>query len=746
MKGRAILLRVCAAAWGLAIGISLYPLWLGPARPGQPAGLLTALNLDARGPLRFAGALTLLTLLLPVVLAPLLDRLAGGRRWAANVAALAMLASLWFVSMSRDVRWAAGIPLAALAVCFPLRHRDAGFSRRDVILLPVFATVFLALVDGMPAGVNVQVIVAAAIVLAIRLALDFIRPAAGLAPALCFAAAPLGIALQSQFNGFEQRHSPWLPLLLAIVTPFALRLTLRDTPRTRARLRAAIALAVYPIAAYGYSSATSIVAADGMPRADFFEDQHHVVPAAEMLRGEKPYRDIIPPHGLLQDALLDYAALRTGPPTLGRALRTRDVITRLGAPLTYALGAAVTGSPEAGILAFFAATLLGTTITIFRPIPAILALVFLALAMLRRSARWFAWAGGAAVLAAMTSLDFGAYAILTIIIAALRFRPRRTTFRHAAAGAACAAIPLLIALVAGGILVDFVRVTLTEVVTLGPAYALPPILLPTALINTPFIPEAAVALFDKNALAYVMWVLIVVGLAAALSLPGRRSRAAEAMIIVAIFATLTTFSYVERHHTYWPPVAAALIVAGIFRLFRSRDVRLRALAPVAAILTLVVAQPTIHVAIVGGLRHAHGPSDPTVRELGLPRARGALFAARDAQIIDVVHRYTDAHLRPGETFFDFTNRGLLYFVLDRDCPIRQLEVAFYQPPALQREVIARIEHNPRVRFALIPHPSDPAAFVDTVPNQIRAPLVWRYLEEHFTPDHEEAGIWIWRRK
>lgn len=747
MRLRAVLLRLCASLWGLAVGIALHPFWLQPALPNQPPGLLTALNIDARAPLRFAGALALLTLLAPIVLRPLLDKLAAGRKWAANVAALSMLAALWYVSMSRDVAWTIAVPAVALAVCLALRNVDMQFSRRDVILLPAFATVLLALIDGLPAGVNAQAITAAAIVLAVRLAIVFIRLATRLPPSLCFALAPLGIVLQSQFNGYDQRHSPWLPLLIAIATPFLLRLTLRDTPRTRARLRAAIALVVYPIAAYGYSSATSILAADGKPRADFFEDQHHVVPAGEMLRGEKPYRDIIPAHGLLQDALLDYAALRTGPPTLGRALRTRDVVTRLGAPLTYALGAAVTGSPEAGILAFFAAVMLGTTITIFRPIPAFACLLFIVLALMRRKPHWFAWAGACAVLAGITSLDFGAYAFLALFIAALLFRPRGAAFRQAAIGVAAATIPLIIALAGSGILVDFVRVTLTEVATLGPAYALTPILLPTGMINAPFIPEAVATLFDNGTLPYLMWIINAVGLAVALSLPGRRSRAANAMIVISAFALLTTLSYVERHHTYWPPLSTPLIVAGIWRLFRARDVRLRALAPLAVGLMLVIARPTLHIAIVGGLRHARGPSGPaTMHELGLPRAQGALFYERDAQIVDVVHRYSASHLRPDETFFDFTNRGLLFFLLDRDCPIRQIEVAFYQTPALQREVIERIERNPRVRFALVPNPGDPYAFVDKVPNSVRAPLVWQYLESHFTPDHEEAEISIWRRK
>jgi hypothetical protein len=172
----------------------------------------------------------------------------------------------------------------------------------------------------------------------------------------------------------------------------------------------------------------------------------------------------------------------------------------------------------------------------------------------------------------------------------------------------------------------------------------------------------------------------------------------------------------------------------------------RSLAPALVILALMIGQPTAHIAIVGALRHAHGPLDSDARELALPRARGALSKSSDAAVIDVVQRYAASHLQPNETWFDFTNRGNLYFLLDRDCPMRQLEVAFYETAERQRDVIRRIEQNPRIRFALMPpEPIDNTA-VDGVPNRVRAPLVYQYLRAHFTPDHEEGGVNFWRRK
>ena len=121
------------------------------------------------------------------------------------------------------------------------------------------------------------------------------------------------------------------------------------------------------------------------------------------------------------------------------------------------------------------------------------------------------------------------------------------------------------------------------------------------------------------------------------------------------------------------------------------------------------------------------------------------YACAWGQALDAVVRYAQPRLAAGETFFDFSNHNLLYFLLDRDCPIRQPEVAFYESEPLQREVIARLDADRRVRFAIAAAGVD-AASVDGIPNSTRAPLVWQYIQQHFTLDHEEAGLQFWYRK
>jgi hypothetical protein len=749
---RDLALRLDAAIWGFAIAISLLPFWLGPPPPGQLPGFAKSIGLDAHAPLRFVLCLILIPLLWTFVIRPLLNILGRDdtRAWARNAFTSAAIGILWFVIIDRNLAWVLIAPALVLAVSLAMRKVDAQFTRADLILLPVLATTYLALLDLLPRSVEQVLLLSAMLVFAVRMTVVLIRRD-GLPPGMCFALAPLGLALQSSFNSYDVRHSPWAPLALVVISPLLLRALIRDTPATRARFRAALRCVIYPLAAYAYLSATSQLAAEGMPRADLFEDQQHVVPAAEMLRGEKPYRDIIPAHGFVQDALLDYVAFRTGPVTLGRVLKFRGIVSGTIVIAHYALVAAATGVPELGLASTFLAMLLGTAGGSIRVLPAIATLALIAYALRRRDPRWLAAAGAGVVVCILTSLDHGAYTLLTLLIATLRFPgDRKRAFIAAAIGGGAAAIVAFAWMGIFGIAIDFVRVTIFEIATLGPVYTMSVYDAPAALQRVNNIPEVLTALFDKSSWLYVFWpvmmLLVVAAVTSKAPIAPRRRAHREAFLIVAIYGVITAISYAERHHLLWLFVAAPLITIAIFRMFRSRNPIARALAPAVVILALMIAQPTAHIAITGALRHAHGPLDPTDAELALPRAQGALTKKSDAAIIDAVQRYAASHLKPGETWFDFTNRGNLYFLLDRDCPMRQLEVAFYETEERQRDVIRRIEQNPRIRFALMPSEPVDTTAVDGVPNRDRAPLVYAYLREHFTPDHEESGVNFWRRR
>jgi hypothetical protein len=730
------MLSAAFAVWGLAVAIALLAVFEHPAPPDQLPGLAKALGFDADGPFRWIGGLMLLPILFPFILRPVARRLADGLPWARNAAVIAPLVTLWLVTVRHyEYGWALGACAVVLAACTLLRHRELHFTRRDVVLIPTFMTTLLAVMDvthGSHTPTTTAIYIAALLVFGLRLAVSFIP--SSLPPGLAFIAAPLGLVLQTGFFARDQRYFGWHALAVVVITPLVLRFLLKDARRALAILT----FAIYPIALYSYANAVGTTTAEGQPRANFFEDGHALLPASEYLRGELPYRDILPAHGLFEDGYFDYLVMRAGNVSIGARAKARDVAGNLACVAMYFLALAATGSAEGAFFAVLLSFLSGVYRVHVRVVVPILTLACIAFAVRRRRWRWFAVAGLGCVVCGIISLDFAAYTFLTLIVAVLR---NRRALRPAAIGLAAGVIPLAIILAAGGILDDFVRGTFIETLAAGPAYTLNFFTPPAALAKLRAFPDVLAALLDRDSFLYLFWCAAVVFVG--VTVTKRASRRLEPIVLIGVWIVATAISYAERHHLYFGMVAAVPIVYLVLRLLR----RQRALATVAIVALVALSSLTSHLGIVGWSRHARGPLDEAWVEIpNLPRAHGAYFHEKDAAAVASAQKYVSLSLAPDETFFDFTNSGLLYFLLRRDCPIREYEVAFYESEALQREVIRRIETNPKVKAVLVP-PTPAGRFtIDGVPNADRAPLVWQYLRTRFEPDFAEGDVVFWRRR
>lgn len=733
---RELLLSIAFAVWGLAIAIAMVAVWDRPAPPDQLPGIAKTTGFDAQGPFRWVAGLMLLPIIVPLVLRPVARRLASGTSWAFHAVLIAPVVALWLVTVHRSVFWVT-VPCAiVIAACTLLRKRDLGFTRRDVVLIAAFLPTLLAIVDinpGFPS--DGAIYIAALLILGIRIAIAFIP--SPLPPALAFVAAPLALALQTGFFARDQRYFGWHALAIVVITPFVLRLVLRNARRATRVL----VFVVYPLALYSYAHALSIGTAEGKPRVDFFEDSHALLPASEYLRGELPYRDILPAHGLVEDGLFDVAAMQLGEVNLGTRGKARAVIGYLVCVALFAVAFAATGSAEGAFLAVLLALMTGAFKGNIRMLPALITLALTAAAVRRRRPWLFAWAGFGTVACGFTSLDFAAYAFVTLLVAVWRARDRRLAATRAAIGIAAGVVPMALILAILGILDDFVRGTFVETLAVGSAYTMNFFTPPAAMANVRAFPDVLAVLLNRDVFAYLVWGVAAVFLG--VTVTRRVSRRLEPIVILAVFIVVTAISYAERHHLYFEVLAPVLAVALILWLLRRRHT---ALAVVTIVAAIALAAPTTHLGVIGWMRGMRGPAEPGWIELAhIPRARGAYIHEKDVAAIKSVEKYLALSLQPGETFFDFTNSGLLYFLFRRDCPIRQYEVAFYETEALQREVIHRIQSNPKVRAVLVPAIPRGRITVDGVPNAERAPLVWEYLKANFHPDFEEGEVVFWRR-
>jgi hypothetical protein len=750
------LLLLSAGLWGLGIAIGSLPFWLGTAAVHQLPALMTQLGRNAHAPFRFFFALLvipILTVLLSGKLAaPLVD--ADARGWSRVMASLGMAGALWTALLGDTLPWIVLPPALALASAVALRRHELRFSRRDWLLIPATLSLLFALADIAPGQtLDRYALIATAIVLIERGALAIIRPRQIMEPALDFAIAPLALVAQIQLLGYHQRHFGWLPLLVVIGTPLILRAAVPDSLRSRRRLLVAVALVVYPLVTYTFPMLATLSSAEGRPRVNFFENGQGLLPASELLRGKLPYRDIIPPHGLIEDSLLDWFSLTLHGATVGAALQGRGLVGGLKSVGIYALTAAATGSPEAGIASFFLASLLGISgLGFTRVVPAIFALALLASAIRSRSMVRFGAASMMAVVSFLNSLDFGLYTLATIVVAIGWYtRQSRAEGKRAVVaaviGIALIAVPAMLILASFGIAGVALRTTFLEILPLGSVYAVDVYdAAPPALRALRFFPDVLSAVFDRSSFLFLIWLTVLVMTAVAIGARVRLGRRYAPLAMVAVWMVFAGLSIAERHHLYFQYAVPPLLIGATFLILRGRrrSQRVAGAGAVIALMLLAPVTPALEAMLM--LRRARGPVSPGwIAILGMPRARGGMFRPEDAAIIEAARSYADQHLGPDQTFFDFTNRGMLYFLLDRSCPIRQGEVPFYETEAAQSEVIARLEGDRSVAAALVPRTMGDAT-IDGIPNASRAPRVWHYLEEHFTPDFAQGDVVFWRRK
>ncbi|MFP5245091.1 MAG: hypothetical protein ACLGH0_00255, partial [Thermoanaerobaculia bacterium] len=412
---RELALSAAFAVWGLAIAIALISVWNVPAPLDQLPGGAKALNFDARGPFRWVAGLMLLPILVPLLLRPVTRWLAAGNAWARSTAIVAPLIVLWLTTIQRNVWWTIWPYALLLAVCVALRRRELQFTRRDVVLIPTFLTTFLALNDvakSIPA--ERQIYIALLLVFAVRIAIAFLP--SRIVPAYAFLLAPLGLVLQTGFFARDQRYFGWHALALVVLTPFILRFVLRDARRAAAVLT----FVIYPLALYSYSNAMSLATAEGKPRVNFFEDGHSLMPASEYLRGERPYRDILPAHGLFEDGLFDTIAMKVAGVNAGTRTKVRQMIGNLACVALYFVAFAATGSAEGAFFAVLLCFMTGAYTATLRMLPALITLACIAAGVRKRRGRYFAYAGFGTVVCGATSLDFGAYTFLTLLVAVVR--------------------------------------------------------------------------------------------------------------------------------------------------------------------------------------------------------------------------------------------------------------------------------------------------------------------------------------
>jgi hypothetical protein len=590
----------------------------------------------------------------------------------------------------------------------------------------------------------------------------------GVSPALLLAAlAVVSYSLGRQLGGgrldrglaFLGAASPILPLCLVerrppamllaagiawLFLPIAARVAASRAAWIAPALRLVVVTVLLPVSVTALASTWSF----RWPTVvNLFEDGHGLLPASEYLRGELPYRDVVPGHGLAVDGLMQLLDLQLFGDDYEGLRRGEKITGALFWPALYALGYAATGSPTFGFCGALFSLLFFPQYAFTRATLSIATLALAVHAARTRSRRSW-WVVGAAIpVSVCFAVDFAAYSAAGALTALWVARGSRWGHaRRLALGAAVSACGIALVFGILGILRGFLVTTFVFVPSLLPAYAQGfPRLFSSGSDRgwTQQFPAEQVLLISLFVLASV--VLLGSTLPRA-PLIGQRARVLMPMLAWTVAAMM---SVLERQHTLYVllvvPVAL-LLLARWLSAWRPPWSPLR-VASIGSLVVLALVNCGVVLDVLRSGTHARVTLPAELETLhGYGRARGALFRADEAALVRATAgMIEEAGFGPTDTWLDFANAPGLYYLLARDCPIRYYEVPFYESADAQREVIEAVEGNPAVKAVLMTT-GLAAQAIDGIPNAVRAPRVAAFIAEKFRPFYSAGGVTFWIRR
>ena len=741
------------ALFGLGVAFSLVPLIPFAPAPDQLIGFAKQNGFNPR-----QDGLRLLILFLLPLLGAGIARVAAERIEASRLPFLSRFRnpSAWW-GFSAGLFVAAGLgSLGATLVSGILGFLAAGF------LLPILEDT---------AGEN-RIGLAAAVAHAISVWMFLAGPAAnhGLSSAApAFLLFCLSAALGHWLGGKSlERGAPYLALA-SLVFPVAfwgrrpewaclaagiaaLLLPLAGAARPLRAQRSAAVLRRVAVFVFlpGVFSALAAAACFRLPPiGNIFEDGHGLLPASEYMRGEVPYRDIVPGHGLVSDGLLQEMQLRIFGDDYRGIARGSKAVGAFFFPLIYAMGFAATGSAAVGFWGLFLSFLFFPQFWFFRVMASLGALALCTRAARTKSQGAWLAAGVALPVTLLVSVDFAFYSSVATLAALFVSRGnRKVSARSLLVGAALCAIVFALLFGALGFLGPFLHTTVVFLPALLPVYAQGVGPIPSALAQGAQIPDVLASLVDRQVFYYAfLGFAFMAGASLLVRAPGVGSRG-RALFPFLIWFGVGTISVIERQHVGYPSFVLPIVVvlaARWIRGWRPWNSLRGAFAAGIVLLAVVVCRPVALLASVLDVLSGVRLPERAVIFQEPPRARGAIFPELHAATISATAEFLrSGFLGVHETWLDFANAPLLYYLFERDCPIRYYEVPFYETVAAQQEVIRALEKNRSIKAVLM-HTPILAEYIDGISNSVRAPLVAAYIERHFHPVFFKNGVEYWLR-
>lgn len=490
---------------------------------------------------------------------------------------------------------------------------------------------------------------------------------------------------------------------------------------------------------------------------DLFHRGESLGPASDYLRGRTPFRDVFALHGMLEDGLLDAGLMKIFGRTAHVATARIALVSSLMLPAVWLLTLRLFGSEflaAAGVLLSMV-----TSVDNQRAVPEIITVLLLVLAFQLRRRSFVVASGAVAGFTLFFSFDIGLYSLGAGVLATLLAVVMGKKNERSAAtplsfvlGAALGSTPFLLYLAARGALSNFARDSfITIPSTIDAAWSVPfPDLSSTFRYNLTLHALSDFILGEK--IRFVLNPLVLcLALAYCLTMY-RRNKLDLSLAAVVIFAVITQRSALGRSdypHQYFSafllaPIMVALAVALVRRCGESSlepPIARRFLAGAALLLLLPPAAVALWVpdlldARLGNLITYR----PRLSNIGFVDPRAEDVRDRIESVATEIRKVVP----PGGTIFDFSNQPAFYFFADRANATRFYQTPILSPIALELEAIGDLERR-KPRIVLRRSPEGYDAF-DGVPNEVRAPALAHYIEDHYEFYRSVRGVELWRRR
>lgn len=517
---------------------------------------------------------------------------------------------------------------------------------------------------------------------------------------------------------------------------------------------------------------------------DLYHEGERIVPAAAISKGATPYRDVFIWHGLYENGIKGQIAFSLfGESVTGMRLFDR-LVEPVGAGVFFLLCWACLGHPLRGLLSVLLYLLLFSPPNVRYLLP-YAGFAVLAVWLRRRDERALPLvvAGGLSGSAVFFSLDGGMGAVLSmlilIVLVAIAWEAKGNTTRVTRllrnvglvlGGTAVGAVLPLAWLAARDALPAFLRTSFAIIWGLSDRSSQPYVDLLGMTKELGVIGGLSSPLGSKIFASYLPPLVIVWGVAHLITRGWRKSSpVATTTLAVPLVGALVFFRAVIRrpdadHLTKLMPLLYLVLVLLLwfhahhvlvwFRSGRQRWFRL--MGPVMMVLSCVgvlyvLAWQELETAPALRLeatRHEDASRDRVkgTRRVELDKAGDAVATASPEAIwLEDVVGFVVKNSEPGETFYDFTNKGLFYFLTDRPCPTRYPQTTYAATRAAQREVIADLKKT-EPKLVLFPS-GDPGNYgYDRLIHPFRHPLITRYLYRAYQPVRVIDDLLILKRK